>query len=111
MSRQQTYANTGSEVFAVALQSVRNLKYKINTIDEAGGLIIINIPIDWGFSSNHELAISTMDNGDGTHTIKIAEHQLLFGIPARPYRSGKLSSIADKIFKEMDRTLKLSSNL
>ena len=111
MSREQTYANTRSEVFSVALQSVSNLKYKINTIDEAGGFIVITVPIDWGFSSNHELAISILDNGDGTHRIRIAEHQLLFGIPARPYRSGKLSSIADKIFKEIDKTLKPSSNL
>jgi len=100
------YSTAHDQVFNAALQSVRKLGYKISSIDKTNGLLQFKTQMSWRSWAGQDISILVLDNEQGTCTVDITGARNSSGVFTQAYDWGEVSSIGDKVIKEMDKLLK-----
>jgi len=92
-------------VFGAALQAVRALGYKIDSLDKVNGLLTFKTGMSWKSWVGQEMSILIIDNGNNTCTVDISGKRNQSGVVIQVYDWGEASGIAKKVFAEIDQFL------
>jgi hypothetical protein len=104
-SETKTYTKTFDQVFAAAQKSVRDLGYKVDSLDKANGLISFKTGMSWKSFSGQEMSVMLIDNGDGSIEASISGKRNQAGV-FQATDWGEASGIAKKTLAKMDEYLK-----
>jgi len=99
------YSLPHEQVFNNALRAVRNLGYKISSVDKTNGLLQFKTQMSLLSWAGQDMSILVLDNGNGTCTVDIGGVRNTSGVFVQVYDWGEASGIANKVFKEMDKLL------
>lgn len=90
------------QVLNNAVRAVSNLGYKISSIDKISGLLQFKTRMSlWSFGQ--DISLLVLDNKNGTCTVNISSKTSL----PQVFDWGEASGIAEKVFKEMDKIIKV----
>ena len=101
----RVYVHSQNWLFNAALQAVRTLGYKIDSIDKVNGFLSFKTGLSMKSWAGQEMSILIMDNGDGTRMVDISGKRSQSGVVIQIYDWGEAAGIAKKIFAKMDKFL------
>ena len=104
MSETRTYPHPQAKIFNAAMKVVRDLGYKIDSIDKANGLLNFKTGMSWKSFSGQEMSILILDNGDGTCSVDIAGKRAAGGFP-QMIDWGEVSSLSSALFTKIEQQL------
>lgn len=99
------YPHPTDKLFNAALMVVRELGYKIDTIDKVNGLLNFKTGMSWKSFAGQEMSVLVLDNGDGTCSVDIAGKRAAGG-PHQLIDWGEAGSIARKVFDKIEERLR-----
>jgi len=101
----RNYSGSKGDVFDSALNAIKNLGYKIDNIDKSNGLLAFKTGISWRSYAGQEMSILITSNKKKV-TVDISGRMNQSGVQIQLYDWNEAESIANKIFKEMDKVVK-----
>jgi hypothetical protein len=104
-SESKNYAHSLDQVFAAAQKAVRDLGYKIDTIDKANGLLNFKTGMSWKSWAGQEMSVMMIDNGDETVEASVSGRRNQSGVLIQVYDWGEAGGIAKKVLAKMDEHL------
>ena len=99
------YWKTLDQVFVAAQRTVRDLGYKVDTMDRANGLLNFKTGMSWKSFAGQEMSVMMIDNGDGSVDVSITGRRNQNGVVLQVYDWGEAKGIASNVFKQMDAYL------
>jgi len=105
-SEVKTYRGSMDQVFAAAQKAVRDLGYKIDSMDKAHGLLDFKTNMSWKSWAGQEVSVMLIDNGDATVEVSVGGHRNQSGVMLQAYDWGEAAGIATKLFSRMDDYLR-----
>jgi|SRR5450759_2959992 len=105
-SEMKTYQGPLDKVFAAAQKAVRDLGYKVDSMDKAHGLLDFKTDMSWKSWAGQEMSVMLIDNGDGSVEVSISGRRNQSGVMLQAYDWGEAGGIANKVFGRMDTYLR-----
>jgi hypothetical protein len=105
-SETRTYYQTVDRVFAGAQKAVRDLGYKVDSLDKANGLISFKTGMSWKSWGGQEMSIMIIDNGDGSVEVSVSGKRKQTGVILQVTDWGEAVGIAKKVFVKMNEHIK-----
>lgn len=102
----KTYQKSLDQVFAAAQKTVRDLAYKVDSMDKANGLLNFKTGMSWKSFAGQEMSIMMIDNGDGTVEVSVTGRRNQSGVVLQVYDWGEAKGIATKVFAKLDEHLR-----
>ena len=101
----KNYEKTQDQVFAAAQKAVRDLGYKVDSLDKANGLLNFKTGMSWKSWSGQEMSIMLIHNGDGTVEASVSGRRNQSGVLIQACDWGEAASIAKNVLAKMDEHL------
>ena len=102
----RNYTKTLDQAFAGAQKAVRDLGYKVDSLDKANGLINFKTGMSWKSFGGQEMSVMLIDNGDGTVEVSVSGRRNQTGVIIQAFDWGEAGGIANKLLAKMDEHLK-----
>jgi len=102
----KTYQETLDKVFAAVQKAVRDLGYKVDSMDKAHGLLDFKTDMSWKSWAGQEMSVMLIDNGDGSVEVSISGRRNQSGVMLQAYDWGEAGGIANRVFGGMDEYLR-----
>jgi hypothetical protein len=102
-SETRNFAKPMETVFTAAVKAVRDLGYKIDSLDKANGLINFKTGMSWKSWAGQEMSVLLLDEGGGTCSVDIAGKRSQTGVILQVADWGEKASIAKKVFEAMGK--------
>jgi hypothetical protein len=102
----RTYKKPIDTVFAAAQKAVRDLGYKIDSLDKSNGLLNFKTGLSWKSWAGQEMSIMMIDSGDGKVEVSVTGRRNQSGVVLQVYDWGEAKGIAAKVLAEMDRHIR-----
>ena len=99
------YQKSLDQAFAGAQKAVRDLGYKVDSMDKANGLLNFKTGMSWKSWAGQEMSIMFIDNGDGTVEVSITGRRNQSGVVLQVADWGEAKGIAKKVFAKLDQYL------
>ncbi|MCH8493429.1 MAG: hypothetical protein LAT53_09380 [Idiomarina sp.] len=101
----KTYQKSLDQAFAAAQKAVRDLSYKVDSLDKANGLLNFKTGMSWKSWAGQEMSIMVIDNSDGTVEVSVTGRRNQSGVVLQVYDWGEAKGIAKKVFAKLDQHL------
>jgi hypothetical protein len=104
-SETRDYAKPASTILDGALRAIRDLGYKIDSIDKNNGLINFKTGMSWRSWAGQEMSVLVLGNGDNASSVDISSRRSQTGVILQVYDWGEKGKIAKKVFAGMEKYL------
>lgn len=102
----KTYQGTLDNVFAAVQKAVRDLGYKVDSMDKSAGLLDFKTDMSWKSWAGQEMSVMLIDNGDESVEVSLGGRRNQSGVMLQAYDWGEAGGIANKVFGRMDEYLR-----
>lgn len=101
-SEVKSYQGSVDQVFAAAQKSVRDLGYKVDSMDKANGLLNFKTDMSWRSWAGQEVSVMMIDNGDATVEVSVSGRRNQSGVMLQAFDWDEVGGIAAKLFGRLD---------
>ena len=77
-SETKIYHKTLGQAFAAAQKAVRDLGYKVDTLDKTSGLLNFKTGMSWKSWAGQEMSVMIIDNGNGSVEVSVSGVSAMF---------------------------------
>src|SRR4051812_8640497 len=98
----RTYRRRMDQAFLATQKAVRDLGYKVDSIDKAAGLLNFKTGMSWKSWAGQEMTAMLIDNGDGSVDVSLTGRRSQTGVVLQIYDWGEKGGIAKKVFAKID---------
>lgn len=104
-SETKIYHKTLGQAFAAAQKAVRDLGYKVDTLDKTSGLLNFKTGMSWKSWAGQEMSVMIIDNGNGSVEVSVSGRRNQSGVVIQIYDWGEAAGIAKKVIAKMDENM------
>jgi hypothetical protein len=95
------YRQPPEVVFNAVVKAVRDLGYKIDSMDRANGLLNFKTGMSMKSWAGQEMSAVILDNGNGTTELSLTGNRSQSGVIIQVYDWGEAKAIAGKLFERV----------
>src|SRR3990172_7389714 len=85
----RTYNKPIDQVFVAAQKAIRDLGYKIDSLDKAAGLLNFKTGMSWKSWAGQEMSLMLLDSGSGSVEVSITGRRSQSGVILQIYAWGE----------------------
>jgi len=104
-SETETFQKSLDQVFSAAQKAVRDLGYKVDSLDKSNGLLNFKTGMSWWSWAGQEMSVMMIDNGNGSVEVSVSGRRNQSGVVLQLTDFGEAGGIARKVLAEMVKHL------
>ena len=109
-SETATFNNSLDQVFSSAQKAIRDLGYKVDSLDKNNGLLNFKTGLSWWSWAGQEMSVMMIDNGNSSIEVSVSGRRNQSGVVLQITDFGEAGGIARKVIAKMAEHLPLYSN-
>jgi len=102
----RTYRYPKAVVFNAVLKAVRNLGYRIQSVDPANGLLTFETGMSFRSWAGQKMSVLLLENANGTTEVDISGVAAQSGVVLQVFDWGELGSIGGKVHEALAQQLR-----